>query len=126
MDTHPPPNFLIEFGRITRTIFFNIGGGGNRPPLPPCPLAGATGDTKYTTMLPFYCNHNQILSKTPSLVKTKKWCNRILSQYHPISSKQLVSIKGHSFCPLTPPHPTPPHPTHPRSKWQRGSVFRRF
>ena len=36
----PFPNFLIEFGRITRAIFFNIGG--NRPPCPPCPLAGAT------------------------------------------------------------------------------------
>ena len=35
MDTHPPPNFLIEFGRITRDIFFNIGG--NRLPLPPPP-----------------------------------------------------------------------------------------
>ena len=37
MDTHPP-NFLIEFGRITRAIFFNIGG---QPP-PLAPLAGAT------------------------------------------------------------------------------------
>ena len=41
MDTHPP-NFLIEFGRITRAIFSTLGG--NRPP--PCPpLAGATEHT---------------------------------------------------------------------------------
>ena len=43
----PPPNFLIEFGRITRAIFFNTGG--NRPlaPLPPCPLSGATGSSEF-------------------------------------------------------------------------------
>ena len=38
MDTHPPPNFLIEFGRITRTIFSTLGGGGaTAPPCPPLP-----------------------------------------------------------------------------------------
>ena len=37
MDTHPPLNFLIEFGRITRTIFFNIGGGATAPSCPPLP-----------------------------------------------------------------------------------------
>ena len=30
-----PLNFLIEFGRITRTIFFNIGGA-TAPSCPPC------------------------------------------------------------------------------------------
>ena len=32
----PLPNFLIEFGRITRTIFFNIGGQPPPPLAPPC------------------------------------------------------------------------------------------
>ena len=31
-----PSNFLIEFGRITRAIFFNIGGQSPPPPCPPC------------------------------------------------------------------------------------------
>ena len=36
MDTHHPPNFLIEFGRVTRDIFFNIGGA----TAPLCPPVG--------------------------------------------------------------------------------------
>ena len=47
MDTHPP-NFLIEFGRITRAIFFNSGG--QPPPAPlPAPLARSSKNSLLPT-----------------------------------------------------------------------------